>query len=670
MTRLLEVFGVLIAYGLTSVKCANCPQLTASEDVFLACSHPETGQTIPCNSAELPPQTVANYECGKYYTRPVGESESGRMTCQTNGNWGRHSQYDDFRCKLDCGRATPALLGASTVVVFGEVTTRENFPWHVAIFRSEGPGTEFRYFCGGSLVNPTNKGYLILTAAHCVTSKARTTRVRPLEDFRVVLGPVSSDYVTNQMSNGTQIFPVKAAKVHPNYNYDTIQNDVAIMKLAGKVRVSDFIAPICFPTSDMANKQVQGSGSIAGFGVDRSTHISSSLNFASLPVRENKLCNDALGKELTSIEFCAGHPTGKSICSGDSGGGLVFKDEQSNRFYVQGIASNVDRRPLQELKYCQNYNTFTRVSSYVDWVQDELDSFFADDDDDTNDDVRKRPTQQRPPPANDEFLVTVYEDYANNREKYVQWRMKNCSAVPQEWNKKRFWLDIHGKCLLFFEGSYCYGRSLQLQSTPSSSVFEWNFPSYNLKSVSLCSPSTPQQQQPPAQTTARPSTTTSWSQGVNVGDTGNDYEKVGLQKHNLYRTKHGVSPLTLNENLNLASTSYAYELLTKSKLEPSGKGGENLFEINGSSEPYSTIVARAVELWYKSMDGYNYNSPSATSFSQLVWKATKELGIGIARSGRRTVVVARYSPPGNIYFVGSGGDRAKYFRENVLPPRK
>ncbi len=45
------------------------------------------------------------------------------------------------------------------------MTTRENFPWHVAIFRSEGPGTPFRYFCGGSLVNPSNKGFLILTAA-------------------------------------------------------------------------------------------------------------------------------------------------------------------------------------------------------------------------------------------------------------------------------------------------------------------------------------------------------------------------------------------------------------------------------------------------------------------------------------------------------------------------
>lgn len=65
--------------------------------------------------------------------------------------------------------------------------------------------------------------------------------------------------------------------------------------------------------------------------------------------------------------------------SGDSGGGLVFRDALTRRFYVQGVASNVDSRPLTQLKYCQNYNTFTRVSSFVDWIQDELDEFFADD---------------------------------------------------------------------------------------------------------------------------------------------------------------------------------------------------------------------------------------------------------------------------------------------------
>lgn len=67
------------------------------------------------------------------------------------------------------------------------------------------------------------------------------------------------------------------------------------------------------------------------------------------------------------------------LCSGDSGGGMVFKNELTKRYFIQGIASNVDRRPLQELKYCQNYNTFARVSSFVDWVQAQLDDFFLEE---------------------------------------------------------------------------------------------------------------------------------------------------------------------------------------------------------------------------------------------------------------------------------------------------
>jgi hypothetical protein len=73
---------------------------------------------------------------------------------------------------------------------------------------------------------------------------------------------------------------------------------------------------------------------------------------------------------------------------------------------------------------------------------------------------------------------------------YVEWRMTNCSAVPQNWNSGVFWIDIHGKCLQFYEGAYCSRRSLQLQSTQESSIFKWNFPSYNIKSVNLCKQST------------------------------------------------------------------------------------------------------------------------------------------------------------------------------------
>lgn len=64
----------------------------------------------------------------------------------------------------DCGKPTASLSGSEVVVVFGETTTRESFPWHAAIFRSNGPGTPYYFYCGGSLVTPSNKGFLIVTA--------------------------------------------------------------------------------------------------------------------------------------------------------------------------------------------------------------------------------------------------------------------------------------------------------------------------------------------------------------------------------------------------------------------------------------------------------------------------------------------------------------------------
>lgn len=64
--------------------------------------------------------------------------------------------------------------------------------------------------------------------------------------------------------------------------------------------------------------------------------------------------------------------------------------------------------------------------------------------------------------------------------------MKNCSSVPDDWNVGQFWVNVHGKCLQFFEGRVCSGRSLQLQPSSSSTIFRWNFPDYNIRSVSLC----------------------------------------------------------------------------------------------------------------------------------------------------------------------------------------
>jgi len=107
-------------------------------------------------------------------------------------------------------------------------------------------------------------------------------------------------------------------------------------------------------------------------------------------------------------------------------------------------------------------------------------------------------------------------------------------------------------------------------------------------------------------------------------------------------------------------------LIRQNALQTSGEGGENLFEIIGTSDDSTAIVKQAVDLWYNSIDKYDWKKPSATSFSQVVWKSTTDLGIGIAKSGRRAVVVGKYSPAGNIYLAG-GGDPGKYFKDNVFP---
>lgn len=47
-------------------------------------------------------------------------------------------------------------------------------------------------------------------------------------------------------------------------------------------------------------------------------------------------------------------------------------------------------------------------------------------------------------------------------------------------------------------------------------------------------------------------------------------------------------------------------------------------------------------------------------FTQVVWKETKELGVGLATDGTTTFVVGQYLPAGNVSNAG-------YFQRNVLP---
>ena len=63
--------------------------------------------------------------------------------------------------------------------------------------------------------------------------------------------------------------------------------------------------------------------------------------------------------------------------------------------------------------------------------------------------------------------------------------------------------------------------------------------------------------------------------------------------------------------------------------------------------------SKATQSWYDEIKDYNFGKPGfsmATGhFTQVVWKGSNRLGVGIAfaNGNRKAVVVTNYSPPGN-----------------------
>lgn len=90
------------------------------------------------------------------------------------------------------------------------------------------------------------------------------------------------------------------------------------------------------------------------------------------------------------------------------------------------------------------------------------------------------------------------------------------------------------------------------------------------------------------------------------------------------------------------------------------KYGENIYWSSGKA-----ITGKApVDSWYDEVKQYNYNNASFSAntghFTQVVWKNSCDLGVGMACVGNEVYVVANYHPPGNY-----SGE----FSKNVFPPK-
>ncbi|XP_012250657.2 trypsin-1-like [Athalia rosae] len=246
---------------------------------------------------------------------------------------------DDERlrnCTCECG-----ISNQENRIVGGRPTGPNKYPW-LARLVYDG-----QFHCGASLL--TND--YCLTAAHCVRNLKKSK-------MRVVLG----DYDQHVTTDGIAIMRAVSAIIrHRNFDTNSYNHDVALLKLRRPVKFSKTIRPICLPQSgsDPAGKQ----GTVVGWGrTSEGGTLPSQANEVQVPILSLTQCRQMKyrANRITNNMLCAGRGSQDS-CQGDSGGPLLVQNGE--KFEIVGIVSwGVGcGRPGYP-------GVYTRVARYLNWI--------------------------------------------------------------------------------------------------------------------------------------------------------------------------------------------------------------------------------------------------------------------------------------------------------------
>lgn len=359
---------------------------------------------------DLPPTfhhvyTSIEYECVSALYKHSG---SARRTCLKTGKWsGRH-----FSCSPVCGK-----LPAASPQNFTEI----HWPWHAAIYtrlynasplmaRTKRRGDTFaideeeegeedkewikkdqrwQLVCSGALFNQ----HWVVVAAHCVTEPGQTEALRT-DDLNVVMGKhYLSDLSENKRLQHIQISQIF---IHPNYDPHVLDSDLAVLKLADKARISEYVSPVCLPYrqgGEVTAKQAFLTGWPVA-GQDRAHTDSEAARTGLIELSDVVKCERQFSKHgvpisMTDNMLCGRqHPLSPSMTCPSETGGIILslsadsqptlgleplppssRSEDADSHHAWELLGLVSFG--YDLQGCNPdlYTIYTRVANFKNWIE-------------------------------------------------------------------------------------------------------------------------------------------------------------------------------------------------------------------------------------------------------------------------------------------------------------
>lgn len=152
------------------------------------------------------------------------------------------------------------------------------------------------------------------------------------------------------------------AIVHPNYNLDSRENDIAVLVVPVQFQWSEYVRPAILPPTTQQLPLANEQGAIVGFGWTGSDGVQANqLQAGFVRVLPDDQCQHIIAVSFPN-HFCAHDAiVPANICQGDLGGG--FLTHYRHKLILVGINSIL-------LEGCNTAwpSAYTRIYPYLSWI--------------------------------------------------------------------------------------------------------------------------------------------------------------------------------------------------------------------------------------------------------------------------------------------------------------